>query len=71
VGDAFINWKGEPHEVKLSWVEPEIPQGWDYARVLPRFRRKEPTPLGLWERINRRIYRDLQQEMGVRHLGTP
>ncbi len=64
VGEAFINWQSEPCKVKLSWVEPEIPKGWDYARVLPRFRRKEPTPLGLWERINRRIYRDLQEEMG-------
>jgi type IV secretory pathway TraG/TraD family ATPase VirD4 len=64
VGEAFINWQSEPCKVKLSWVEPEIPKGWDYARFLPRFRRKEPTPLGLWERINRRIYRDLQEEMG-------
>lgn len=63
VGEAFINWRGEPIKVKLSWAEPEIPPGWDYARVLPRFRRKEPTPLGLWERINRRIYQDLQEEM--------
>ncbi|MFQ5779160.1 MAG: type IV secretory system conjugative DNA transfer family protein [Nitrospiria bacterium] len=66
VGEAFINWEGEPVKVRLSWVEPEIPQGWNYAKVLPRFRRKEPTPLGLWERINRRIYRDLQEEMGRR-----
>lgn len=64
VGEAFINWEGEPVKVKLSWVEPEIPQDWDYSRALPRFRRKEPTPLGLWERINQRIYRDLQEEMG-------
>lgn len=63
VGEAFINWLGEPLKVKLSWVEPEIPPGWDYARVLPRFRRKEPTPLGLWERINRKIYQDLRNEM--------
>jgi len=64
VGEAFINWQGEPVKVKLSWVEPEIPKGWDYAKVLPRFRRKEPTPLGLWDRINRRIYHELQEEMG-------
>jgi type IV secretory pathway TraG/TraD family ATPase VirD4 len=63
VGEAFINWRGEPVKVRLSWVEPEIPPGWDYARVLPRFRRKEPTPLGLWERINRKIYQDLRNEM--------
>ncbi len=63
VGEAFINWQGEPVEVKLSWVEPEMPPGWDYAKVLPRFRRKEPTPLGLWERINRKIYQDLRNEM--------
>jgi len=64
IGEAFINWEGEPLKVKLSWVEPEIPQGWDYSRVLPRFRRKEPTPIGLWDRINQRIYRDLEEEMG-------
>lgn len=69
VGEAFINWQGEPVKVKLSWVEPEIPPGWDYARVLPRFRRKEPMPLGLWERINQRIYQDLREEMG-REKGT-
>ena len=64
IGEAFINWQGEPVKVKLSWVEPEIPHGWDYARVLPSFRRKEPKPLGLWDRINQRIYRDLEEEMG-------
>jgi hypothetical protein len=64
VGESYINWQGEPVKAKLSWVEPEIPKGWDYAKVLPRFRRKEPTPLGLWDRINRRIYHELQEEMG-------
>lgn len=63
VGEAFINWQREPVKVKLSWVEPEISHGWEYTRVLPRFRRKEPTPLGLWERINRKIYQDLRNEM--------
>ena len=69
-GEAYINWQGEPCQVRLSWVEPEIPQGWDYTRTLPRFRRKEPTPLGLWERINRRIYKELQEEMGRKDGGT-
>ncbi len=64
IGEAFINWESEPVKVKLSWVEPEIPKGWDYTKVLPRFRRKEPTPIGLWNQINRRIYHELQDEMG-------
>ena len=65
VDEAMSNWRGEAR-ARLSWVEPEIEHGWDYAKTLPRFRRKEPTPLGLWQRINQWIYRDLEEEMGKR-----
>ncbi|MFZ5862385.1 MAG: type IV secretory system conjugative DNA transfer family protein [Nitrospirota bacterium] len=71
VGEAMINWRGEPRRARVSWVEPEIEHGWDYAKVLPRFRRKEAQPLGLWQRINQRIYRDLQEEMGKGSVGSP
>ena len=72
VGEAMIDRHGEPRRARVSWVEPEIEHGWDYAKTLPRFWRKEPVPLGLWQRINQRIYRDLEEEMGKRSTqGSP
>jgi hypothetical protein len=64
VGEAVINWEREPLRVNLSWADPQIPVGWDYNALVPRFHRKEPIPLGLAERVNQRIFRQLENEMG-------